>query len=198
MTLAILFLVTGAGLFVLAWRQLRGAQRGDWVRSAGTRIVVAASRQDGRQELRMMSGTQAVFGPVSAHWDPTPAIQRAFEADGAGAPLARGTYEVIGMVDLGAPDALGTGDERLAAAIQRSFGHAAMILRGPDDRMPALLHGLPQGGSGGAGGVGVARVSLDALVALTGDPQGMRVDVERRRIRRDGWGTPQTPRRRRV
>lgn len=195
MSVAILFLLCAAGLLWLAWRQTRALTTGEWVRAAGTRLRVGTPPGREAALVSLERGGTVVHGPLPAEWDPPPSVARMM-LDAAGsdpAVLARGgAYRVLGAVDLAGDDPLGTGDAALTAALHDAFGHTAIVLV-PEGRdgPPVLLHGLPKTARGSAGGVGVEQSRLDTLLQVTGDPAGMLVEIERRRIRRGGWGTRQ-------
>ena len=176
MILGILFLIGAAALVFLAWRQLRALRSGDWVREGDTRILVSgAAGQEPRLVLEARGA--AVFGPVPATWDPPRGMT------GVPPPVSRsGTYRVLGLVRLDGKDALGAGD--------------ALVLAAEDGGRPILLQGLAATGSGSAGGIGIGKTRLTQLLAVVGDPAGLRVEVVRRRVTRGGWG-PQQERRHR-
>jgi hypothetical protein len=195
MSIAILFLLCAAGLLWLAWRRLRSLRSGDWVRADGTRLRIATEPGKDKARLTLERGGAVVFGPVPAEWNPPAPVARLL-ADAPGpepVSLARpGGYRVIGSVDLAGEDPLGAGDAALTLALHDACGHTALVLAPAGGAgTPLLLHGLPQKAGGSAGGIGVEQSKLDALLQATGDPQGMLVEVERRRIRRGGWGTRQ-------
>ncbi|MBP0466476.1 hypothetical protein J5Y09_21285 [Roseomonas sp. PWR1] len=195
MSIAILFLLCAVGLLWLAWRRLRGVRSGDWVRAEGTRLRVAAAPGTEKALVSLERGGAVVFGPVPAEWDPPAPVARLL-ADAPGpepVALARpGGYRVLGTVDLAGDDPFGAGDAGLTAALHEACGHTALVLAPAGGTgLPLLLHGLPQAARGSAGGIGVEQSKLDALLQATGDPQGMLVEIERRRIRRGGWGTRQ-------
>jgi hypothetical protein len=107
-----------------------------------------------------------------------------------------GSYRVLAAVDLSGEDALGTGDARLARMLAGALGRSALILAPEEGDRPILLHGTTRGARGSAAGIGVEQAHLDRLIELVGDPVGLRVEIERRRVQRAGWGGAQAHRHR--
>lgn len=178
MILGILLLLGGFACLVMAVLRLRGP--GDAIRAqAAMRLVIGPT--PGRDETRILlhRGDGVAFGPHPARWDPASSL------------TAGGSWRVAAAVDLGAEDALGTGDPRLAAALRRAVGQRALVLEPVSGGRPVLLHA-----GGSAGGIGIKRAHLDALIALLGDPTGLQVELVRRRVQRAGWGVAQDHRRR--
>lgn len=191
MILGILFILGAGVLVVMAIRGLRATQRGDWVRAASTRLVIGPlpGQDDPRMALRR--DRNVAFGPYWATWDP-PAGMTAVPAPVRGS----GTYRVLAAVDLSAEDAFGTGDARLARTLGVALGRSALVLAPEAGDRPILLHGTTRGARGSAAGVGVEQAHLDRLIAILGDPVGLQVEVERRRVQRAGWGGAQAQRHR--
>lgn len=178
MILGILFLLGGGALVFLALRQLRAARDPDWVRAETTRLVIGTAPGQDKARVMLHRGNGLAFGPAPAVWDPP---------RGMAAPLAAsGEYRVAAALDLGAGD--GSGDPRLAGALKGALGPRALLLVPLAGDRPVLLHALPRGVTGSAGGIGMDQAPFDRLVGLLGDPTGLRVAVERRRVRRSGWG----------
>lgn len=203
MILAILFIAGGLAMAWLAWRAIASARDGDWVRSPGTRLVIEAAPRQDKPELRLVSGDAILFGPTAADWAPVPDLSRALgnpEAvpGRAGGAVMPGTYRVLALLDLTAPDAIASGITALDPVLRRQWGDRALLLA-PDagGRPPILLHARRNGGSG-PGGIAVAPGTIEALTARIGDPAGLAVEVIRRRIRRDGWGQARASRHRRI
>jgi len=202
MILGILFLVGAAVLAVLAWRGLRRASGGDWVRAQGTRIVVEVPPGQEPPRLRLESGGAVLFGPAAARWAPSGGVSQALGNPGAapgrlGGAAATGTWRVVAMVDLGAPGVVGSGDAALDARLAEGLGGPAMVLeREGGGAPPMLLHGVSNHSKGSIGGMALGTAQFGELVARIGDPTGLVVDVVRRRIQRDGWGGERAQRRR--
>ena len=191
MILGILFLLGGAACFVLAIRGLRAAKDPDWVRAEGTRLRIEPAAGQDAPRITLWRGDGIAFGPHPAVWDPPPAM-RGLPAPRSGS----GGYRVACALDLGGEDAFGTGDARLAEALRKALGTGALLLVPEAGDRPVLLHGMAGGAQGSAGGIGMNQAQLDALVALLGDPAGLRVEVMRRRVQRAGWGGAQGQRQR--
>jgi hypothetical protein len=203
MILATLFILGGLAMAWLAWRAIASARDGGWVRGAGTCLVIEAAPRREKPELRLVSGDAILFGPIAADWAPAPDLSLALgnpEAvpGRAGGAVMPGTYRVLALLDLTAPDAIASGTTALDPLLRRQWGDRVVLLA-PDaaGRPPILLHAVQNGGRG-PGGIAVARGMIEALTARTGDPAGLAVEVIRRRIRRDGWGKAQASRQRRI
>lgn len=191
MILGLLFLLGAGALFFLAWRQLRRARAGGWTKAEGTRLLVTLLPGREAPSLMLESGGATLFGPVAAAWDPPRGMA------GVPAPVVgSATYRVLAVADLGAEDALATGDARLARSLRDAFGGTAMVLAPETTDRPILLHGQPPRATGSAGGVGIEQARLDGLLAVVGDAQGLRVEIVRRRLQRGGWGTQKAVRQR--
>lgn len=191
MTLGILFVLGAGALFAMAFLALRAARRGDWVRAPGTRLVIGPLPGQDEPCMTLQRDRSVGFGPFWATWEP-PAGMTAVPAPVRGS----GTYRVLAAVDLSAEDAFGTGDARLARALGGALGRSALVLAPEEGDRPILLHGTTRGARGSAAGIGVEQAHLDRLIELLGDPVGLRVAVERRRVRRAGWGGAQAQRHR--
>lgn len=191
MILGILLLLLGIVFFFLAWRRLRVTTDPDWVRADGTRLVIeSAAGQDTPRATLWRNGGVA-FGPCAVSWDPPKAMRELPTPT-----IGSATYRVSAAVDLGAEDAFNTGDPALARVLRESLGSRALVLVPPDGERPVLLHGLPRQARLSAGGIGIGEDRLAALLALLGNPAGLRVEVKRRRVQRAGWGQAQEQRRR--
>lgn len=191
MILGILFLLGGAALLVMAFLRLRAARDPDWVRSGATRLVIAPAAGQDEPRVALWRGDRVVFGPYRAAWD-VPRNMGSLPAPLSGS----GEYRVAGAVDLGAEDALGTGDPGLAKVLRNALGTSALVLVPVSGDRPVLLHGTARGARGSAGGIGIEQSHLDALIGRLGDPTGLRVEVVRRRVQRAGWGGAQEQRQR--
>ncbi|ONG46000.1 hypothetical protein BKE38_25880 [Pseudoroseomonas deserti] len=187
MSMAGVFALLAAVLLLLGWRRARGVARGDWVRDAATRLVITTAPNSDRPQLRLERGDAVVFGPVPALWQADPAMavalgnpERLAGRPGGDAPA--GDYRVLGAADLSAA----------LPAIRGAFGEAALIL-GPEgiaggDGRPLLLHAVRRGDGASQGGIALPREPFRQLLAQLGDPRGLQVRIERRHIRRGGWG----------
>jgi hypothetical protein len=202
MILGILFLVGAVALLFVAWRALRRASGGDWVRGADTRIVVKAPPGQEAPQLRLDSGGAVMFGPVAAEWAPSTALSRALgnpqaRPGQAGGAAPTGAWRVVAMVDLMAPGAFDTGDAALDRRLAESLGGRAMLLESVGGgAAPILLHGVNSHADGSLGGVALQSARFGELAARIGSPEGLAVDVVRRRIQRAGWGGERAQRRR--
>ncbi|WP_419897602.1 hypothetical protein [Roseomonas sp. USHLN139] len=183
MSMAGFFALLAAALLVLGWRRARGVARGDWVRDQATRLVIGTAPRSDKPQLRLERGDAVVFGPVSALWQADPAMavalgnpERLAERPGGDAPA--GDYRVLGAADLSAA----------LPAIRSAFGEAALILGPEGEGRPLLLHGARRGDGTSQGGIAIPREPFRQLLLQLGDPRGLRVRIERRRIRRGGWG----------
>ena len=191
MILGILFLLGGGACLVLAIRRLRAAKDPDWVRAEGTRLRIEPAAGQDAPRITLWRGDGIAFGPHPAVWDPPPAMR------GLPAPLSgSGAYRVACVLDLGGADAFGTGDAALAAALRNALGTGALLLAPEAGDRPVLLHAMAGSAQGSAGGIGIGQGQFDALLALLGDPAGLRVEVVRRRVQRAGWGGAQDQRQR--
>jgi hypothetical protein len=191
MILGFLFVAGAVGLVLMAVRELRVARRGDWVRAEGTRLVIGPMPGQDEPRMTLQRDRSVAFGPYWATWDP-PAGMTAVPAPVRGS----GSYRVLAAVDLSGEDALGTGDARLARMLAGALGRSALILAPEEGDRPILLHGTTRGARGSAAGIGVEQAHLDRLIELVGDPVGLRVEIERRRVQRAGWGGAQAHRHR--
>ncbi|MBB5691264.1 hypothetical protein FHS88_003417 [Roseomonas alkaliterrae] len=191
MILGFLFVAGAVGLVLMAVRELRAARRGDWVRAEGTRLVIGPLPGQDEPRMTLQRDRSVAFGPYWATWDP-PAGMTAVPAPVRGS----GSYRVLAAVDLSGEDAFGTGDARLARTLAGALGRSALILAPEQGDSPILLHGTTRGARGSAAGIGVEQAQLDRLIELVGDPVGLRVEIERRRVQRAGWGGAQAHRHR--
>jgi len=191
MILGILFVLGAGVLVVMAVRALRATQRGDWVRAAGTRLVIGPLPGQDEPRMTLRRDRSVAFGPYWATWDP-PAGMTAVPAPVRGS----GSYRVLAAVDLSGEDVFGTGDARLARTLGGALGRSALVLAPEAGDRPILLHGTTRGARGSAAGVGVEQAHLDRLIEILGDPAGLKVDIERRRVQRAGWGGAQAQRHR--
>lgn len=191
MILGILFVLGAGALFAAAFLALRAARRGDWVRAPGTRLVIGPPPGQDEPRVTLQRDRGVAFGPFRANWEP-PAGMTAVPAPVRGS----GTYRVLAAVDLSAEDAFATGDARLARALADALGRSALVLAPEEGGRPILLHGTAQGARGSAAGIGVEQAHLDRLIEILGEPAGLRVVVERRRVQRAGWGGAQAQRHR--
>lgn len=189
MILGFLFIAGAVGLVLMAVRKLRLARRGDWVRAEGTRLVIGPLPGQDEPRLTLQRERSVAFGPCWATWEPPPGMSA------VPAPV-RGSYRVLAAVDLSGEDPLGTGDARLARTLAGALGRSALILAPEEGDRPILLHGTTRGARGSAAGIGVEQAHLDRLIELVGDPAGLRVEIERRRVQRAGWGGAQAHRHR--
>ncbi|CAH0309846.1 hypothetical protein [Roseomonas sp. CECT 9278] len=202
MILGILFLVGAAVLVGLAWRGLRRVADGSWVRASGTRIVVQTAPGEADPQLRLEAGGAVAVGPMAAIWAPRTPVSRALgnpeAASGRlGGAVAPGGWRALGLVDLTAPDAIGSGDAALDARIAESLGGSAILLAREDGAAPPiLLHAVARGAEGSNGGIALTAARFGDLAARLGDPAGLAVDVVRRRIQREGWGGERAQRKR--
>ncbi|MBR0681386.1 hypothetical protein GXW74_12895 [Roseomonas eburnea] len=199
MMLAVLFLLAGLAMPVLAWRVLRRADRPGGG-GASPRLLVTVPAGEETPRLTVQRGDAVVFGPVRAEWSAPPAMARLLgnpdrEAGRPGSPVATGTYRVLGVADTAA--ALpGSGDAALDDRLRQAIGPTAMVLAPVADGAPILLHGLVAKEKGSAGGIAIPPSALDRLLGVLGDAQGIEVEVVRRRIQRSGWGVGGSRRRR--
>jgi len=204
MILGLLFLTGGVALLVLAWRAVRIASEGDSARAEGTRLTVESESGGETPRLTLIRNGGTAFGPVAADWTPPDAAAAALGNPEAtpgrlGGAVRTGAWRVAAAVDLGAPDALGSGAPGLDEALRKAIGRTALVLeRVGDDGPPALLHGKGGRSEGSIGGIAIEHARLAALLARLGDPTGLKVDVLRRRIQRAGWGTERAQRRRAI
>lgn len=189
MILGILLLLGGGLVFVFAFRNLRAAQDPDWVRRAETRLVISTVPGSDRPQVALWRGNGIAFGPAPASWDPPAGMKHA--------PVTgSGDYQVSAAIDLSGEDVFGTRDARLAAMLRGAVGPTALLLAPRDGDRPLLLHGTPAPAAGSAVGIAMDQTRLEALLALTGDPAGLRVQLLRRRVQRAGWGGAQGQRHR--
>ena len=138
MILGVLFLLGGVASVVMAFGRLRAARDPNWVRSDATRLVIAPL--PGRDEARvaLWRGDRVAFGPCSASWDPPRRMS------GVPAPIVgSGEYRVVAAVDLGAEDALGTGDPGVGMApppqgMPQNKGHAGRDVHAGVEGAPPL------------------------------------------------------------
>ena len=202
MIIAFLFLAGAAAMMVLAWRAMRRAGSRDWVRAADTRLVVETGPGESAPRLRLEAGGTRVFGPVAAQWAMPGEVAQALgnregEAGRLGGPVPAGQYRVAAMLDLTAADVLASGERSLDEPLAKALGERALLLETlGGGAPPLLLHGRARESRGSLGGIALAKGPFDALLARLGDPQGLRVEVLRRRIQRAGWGTERAQRRR--
>jgi hypothetical protein len=202
MILGTLFLLGAMALVFFAWRALRRASGGDWVRDAGTRIVIEAPAGQEAPRLRLESGSTVLFGPVAAEWAPRAALSQALGNPAAvpgraGGAATTGAWRVVAMVDLAAPGAFDTGDAALDRRLAESLGGRAMLIESVGGgAAPMLLHGVGSHTDGSLGGLAVQARRFGELAARIGNPEGLAVEVLRRRIQRAGWGGERAQRRR--
>jgi hypothetical protein len=170
-------LLSGYGLLRI-WRagQMRLA------RDKGTRLRIDVPPQGSHPVLTLQHKDEVLFGPVQARWSAAPAAAMACgnaERDPAlpGGDVPSGRYRVLDAADISGA----------AEPIRRAFGAVALILRPEDGGRDILLHGVRRHGPG-SGGIAVLNRTLDALIQQLGDPRGLQVEIERRSIRREGWG----------
>lgn len=191
MILGFIFLLGGAAMIVLALRWLRAATDPGGPGAAVLHLVVAPPPGQNEPRVTLRRGDGIVLGPYRASWDPPKGME------GVPAPVSgSGRFQVVGAVDLRAEDALGTGDPRLAKLLRDGLGASALVLAPLDGDRPLLLHGGPRGRRGSLAGIGMEQVQLDALIDTLGDASGLRVEVQRRRVQRMGWGGAQGQRQR--
>lgn len=191
MILGILLLLGGVVCLVMAQRSLRALHDPNWLRGEATSLVIGPMRGQDEPRILLRRGERVPFGPYWATWDPPAGMP------GVAAPVtASGRYRVSAAVDLSGEDALSTGDTRLAGMLRSALGPQALLLLPEDGGRPVLLHGTMRGARGSAGGIGIEQAHLDELMAMLGDPAGLRVEVVRRRVQRAGWGGAQAQRHR--
>lgn len=202
MILGTLFLLGAVGLVVLAWRTLRRVRGGNWVRDAQTRIVVEVAPGQEAPRLRLESGGRVLVGPFAAEWAPRARLSEALGnpqalPGQAGGAAQTGSWRVVAMVDLAAPGAFETGDAALDRRLATSLGGKAMLLeRVGGGAAPMLLHGVDDHAAGSIGGLALKAPRFAELAGRIGTPEGLTVDVIRRRIQRAGWGGERAQRRR--
>ena len=202
MILGTLFLLGAVVLMALAWREIRRAGSGDWVRASGTRLVVEAAAGQSAPRLRLESGGAVMFGPVAGEWAPRAALAQALgnpEATPgrAGGAAPTGAWRVVALVDLTAPETFGTGDAALDRRLAETLGGSAMLLERVDGAAaPMLLHGIAAQADGSIGGIALTAARFGELAARLGNPEGLAVEVLRRRVQRAGWGGERGRRRR--
>lgn len=178
-----LLLVLGivlVGYGLLRARRVGGA---DPVRDPQTWLRIAVPPRRDLPMLTLQYRGQVQFGPVQARWTAPPEAAMACgnpDRDPAmpGGDVPAGRYRVMEAVDLS--DA--------AEPLRDTFGTLALVLRPEAGGRDVLLHGQRRQTRHAAGGVAVLSRVLDALVDQLGDPRGLRVEIERRSIRRQGWG----------
>lgn len=191
MILGVIFLLGGAAMIAMAVRRLRSARNPNSPGADVLHLLVAPLPGQNEPRVTLRRGDGIVLGPYRANWDPPRGM------DGVPAPISgSGQFQVAAAVDLGAEDALGLGEPRLAKLLRESLGSSALILTPVNGDRPVLLHGGPRGARGSVAGIGMEQVNLDALIDAVGDPVGLRVDVQRRRVQRMGWGGAQGQRQR--
>ncbi len=199
MILAALFILGSAVMLVLAWRALRRPMGAD---APEARLVIEAAPGDDIPALRLERGGAVAFGPVEARWAPQPGLAKTLgNPAGApgrlGGPVMTGTWRVVAMVDLAATDAIGSGLPMLDGRLRDAIGPAAMLLARPEGGAPPiLLHGAFSLDAGSIGGIALEAARFSELAAWLGNPEGLRVEVVRRRIQRAGWGSERAHRRR--
>lgn len=199
MILASLFLLGAMVLLVLAWRALRPGAAGA---VAPDRLVVEAAAGDDVPSLRLERGGAIAFGPVAARWMPHPGLASALgNPDAApgrlGGPPMTGRWRVVAMADLTAPDVIASGEPALDAPLREALGPAALVLeRVEGGAPPMLLHGVFALNAGSLGGIAIETARFAELAPLLGNPEGLEVEVVRRRIQRAGWGGERAHRRR--
>lgn len=198
MTLGILFLVGAAVLLGLAWRGLRQTAGG----AGPGRIVAEVPAGQGAPRLRAEGDGAVLFGPVAAEWAPRRAVAQALGNPDAipgrlGGAAATGTWRALALIDLTAPEAFGSGDAALDRRLAGSLGGSALLLAREDGGAPPmLLHGVANQVEGSIGGIALDAARFDELVAMVGRPEGVAVEVLRRRIQRAGWGGERAQRKR--
>lgn len=178
-------LLLGLGAVLLIWGVLKArlAVGADPLRSPETCLHIAAPPRADRPVATLRNGETVLFGPASAFWTAPPELALACgnpSRDPAlpGGDVPAGLYRVLDIADL----------SEAASPIRRSIGTMALILRPEKGGRDVLLHGVSRSTPHSAGGVALPNRVLDALVEQLGDPRGLRVSIERRSIRRHGWG----------
>jgi hypothetical protein len=173
------------GLALLGYGVLRARRIGgkDRVRSPETWLRIAMPPRRDLPVLTLEYKGAVQFGPVQARWTAQPEVALACGNPGSDAALPGGQvpggrYRVLDVADL----------SEAAEPIRRAFGTVALILRPEAGGRDVLLHGTRRQTQHSAGGVAILNRALDALVEQLGDPRGLRVEIERRSIRRQGWG----------
>lgn len=173
-------------LVLLGWglRKARRHASKSWVRDEETRLVIAQVTQGEAAVLTLQRGSEVAFGPVTAGWTSDPSMAVALgnprrESRKAGGDAPAGRYRVLTAADL----------TSATRAIRTVLGAYALVLRPEEGGRDVLLHG---GGreavASKAGGIALEPRALQGLLVLVEDPVGLRVVVERRDIRRRGWG----------
>jgi hypothetical protein len=202
MILGIMFLLGAVVLVFLAWRALRSASGGDWVRAEGTRLVVEVPPGREAPRLRLESAGAVMLDAAAVEWAPRRQVAMALGNPDAvpgrlGGAAVTGRWRVVALLDLAAPDTFGTGDAALDRRLAESLGGSAMLLeRVHGGAPPMLLHAVGSQADGSLGGLSLPAARFGDLVARLGDATGLAVDVARRRIQRAGWGGERAQRRR--
>jgi hypothetical protein len=202
MILGMMFLLGAAVLVFLAWRALRRASGGDWVRAEDTRVVVEVPPGREAPRLRLESAGAVMVDAAAVEWAPRRQVSQALGNPDAlpgriGGAAASGRWRVVALLDLAAPDTFGTGDAALDRRLAESLGGSAMLLERVDGGAPPmLLHAVGSQADGSVGGLSLPAVRFGDLLARVGDPKDLAVDVLRRRIQRAGWGGERAQRRR--
>jgi hypothetical protein len=177
-------LAAALGLLLLGYGMLRTLRAGrrNLAQDRQTFLRIAVPPRKDRPVLTLQRGEEVLFGPVMAQWDAGAAMALACGNPGRdpalpGGDVPAGRYHVMAAADTSGA----------AEPIRRGLGPLALILRPENGGRDILLHGARRNGPG-SGGVAVLNRSLDALLQQLGDPRGLRVEIERRDIRRRGWG----------
>jgi len=174
-----------SGLLLLGYGMLRTLRAG-WRNLAHHRhtyLRIALPPRKDRPVLTLVRGPDVLFGPVMAQWNTAATIATACgnaSRDPAlpGGDVPAGRYHVMEAADISGA----------AEPIRRGLEPLALILQPEKGGRDILLHGVRRNGLG-SGGVAVLNGSLEALLQQFGNPHGLRVEIERRDIRRGGWGS---------
>mgnify|MGYP001385428143 CR=1 FL=1 len=170
-----------------------------WIPQAGP---APSPRFGAAQVFAPELGGAVMFGPVAGGWAPRAALAQALgnpEATPgrAGGAAPTGAWRVVALVDLTAPETFGTGDAALDRRLAETLGGSAMLLERVDGAAaPMLLHGIAAQADGSIGGIALTAARFGELAARLGNPEGLAVEVLRRRVQRAGWGGERGRRRR--
>ena len=172
------------GLLLLGYGMLRTLRAGrrKLARDEATCLCIAVPPRQNHPVLTLRHGRDVLFGPVRAQWNAPASTAMACgnaTRDPAlpGGDVPAGHYRVLDAADLSGA----------AEPILRGLGPLALILRPDHGGRDILLHGTRRHGPD-CNGVAILNRTLDALLQQLGDPRGLRVEIERRNIRRNGWG----------
>lgn len=178
-------LVALCGLLLLGYGMLRTLRAGRRALAHDRKTVLRIALPPGKDRpvLTLQRGAEVLFGPVMAQW--TVADSTAMACGNAGrnpalpgGDVPAGRYRVLDAADISGA----------AEPIRRALGPLVVVLRPEDGGRDILLHGMRRNGPG-SGGVAVLNRSLEALIQQIGNPRGLQVEIERRDIRRRGWGS---------